>query len=70
MAQTCRVCGVRVPSGFINCDSCYYKTNEAKTEETKFLKHISKLEKLYPNEHFSDRQLRTYPTFASAALVS
>lgn len=46
MAQTCRVCGVHVPSGFTNCDGCYYKTDEAKAEEIDFLKHISNLESL------------------------
>lgn len=43
MGQTCRVCGVCVASGFTNCDACYYKSNEAKIDEIKLLKHISKL---------------------------
>jgi hypothetical protein len=46
MGQLCRICGCHVPSGFVNCDSCYYKTDEAKTEEVKLLKHASKLRKL------------------------
>ena len=46
MAQTCRVCGVHVPSGFTNCDSCYYKTNEDKAEEIRLLKPVLKLGKL------------------------
>jgi len=35
MGQICRICGVDIPSGFTHCDSCYYKTNEAKADETK-----------------------------------
>ncbi len=27
-SQTCRVCGVNIPSGFTNCDSCYHKSDE------------------------------------------
>lgn len=46
MGQTCRVCGIHVPSGFTNCNSCYFETNKAKEEEIKLLKYASKLGKL------------------------
>lgn len=42
MGQTCRVCGVKVPSGFTNCDGCYGKMMEADAEEIKLTKHVSK----------------------------
>lgn len=40
--QTCRVCGVRVPAGFTNCDGCYHKTDRRMKEE-KFLRPVSDL---------------------------
>ena len=33
--QACRVCGVRIPAGFTNCDNCYHKTDKVKAEEVK-----------------------------------
>ncbi len=35
--QTCRVCGVRVPSGFTNCDACYHQLDNVKETENKYL---------------------------------
>lgn len=31
--QKCRVCGVRIPSGFTNCDACYYKADKTERKE-------------------------------------
>lgn len=38
MTQLCRICGAHIPSGFTNCDGCYYKLNETKVEEKKLMK--------------------------------
>ncbi len=47
--QTCRVCGVRVPAGFTNCDGCYHKADAAEAKGIKPLKHLFPiLEKLKP----------------------
>lgn len=46
MGQICRVCEIPIPSGFTNCDRCYYKTNQGKAEEINFLKPISRRAKL------------------------
>ncbi len=34
--QTCRVCGVRVPAGFTNCDGCFHKTDDVKKPVSRF----------------------------------
>ncbi len=54
MSQLCRVCGDNVPSGFTNCDSCYYSSDEARVDETKIIKRISKIGK---------SQMALYKTF-------
>jgi hypothetical protein len=46
MAQTCRICGADVRSGFTNCDSCYNASDKTETKEIKFLKPVSKAGKL------------------------
>lgn len=44
--QTCRICGVDIPSGFTNCDGCYHKTDFIKTEAAKILETLLKGAKL------------------------
>ncbi len=44
--QTCRICGAQVPSGFTNCDACYFNTSVsivAKTGPLPFDYNLSKL---------------------------
>jgi ribosomal protein L40E len=31
--QSCRICGIRVPAGFTNCNSCYYKSDGMKADD-------------------------------------
>jgi hypothetical protein len=63
--QTCRVCGVRVPAGFTNCDGCYEKKDQPKETKTKRL--LKLLIASPAHKHFPDRRLNAGPDFDGIA---
>ncbi len=53
--QQCRVCGIRVPAGFTNCDGCYHKTDKTKAEKINYRGFINGSHSLFQTSPLKKR---------------